>query len=137
MVCRNLFNNTVLVGALAENSACAFLENQGLTLIEKNFIALNANGKQIGEVDLIMQDAESLVFIEVKKRSYDDYGNVLEMVNKQKQSRIICTAKRYLLEKEKYDKVYCRFDVIGISPDEENPHFQRIEWIKNAFEVQY
>lgn len=130
-------NNTVFIGALAESKACDFLEKQGLTLIEKNFFVINAQGKKIGEIDIIMRDKEFLVFIEVKKRSRKDYGDVLEMVSKQKQSRLIRTATHYLLRNYRYEKEYCRFDVIGMSPDKKTPGIQKIEWIKNAFEVQY
>ena len=123
-------NSSVFIGALAESEACDFLEKHGLTLIEKNFFVLNAQGKKIGEIDIIMRDKEFLVFIEVKKRGRKDYGDALEMISKQKQSRLIRTAIHYLLRNYSYDKEYCRFDVIGISKD-------KIEWIKNAFEVQY
>ena len=133
----NSSTNNPLIGALAENDACDFLITQGLHLIEKNFLVINSQGKRTGEIDLIMRDDISLVFVEVKKRNSDDYGNVLEMISKQKQSRIIRTATHYLVQHNCYDKVYCRFDVVGISPDEKTPSIQKIEWIKNAFEVQY
>ena len=82
-------NNNVSIGAIAENDACTFLVNHGLKLIEKNFSVTNAQGKSIGEIDLIMRDKEFLVFIEVKKRGSEDYGDPIEMVTKQKQSKII------------------------------------------------
>lgn len=129
-------NNNVSIGAIAENDACTFLQNHGLTLVEKNFSVTNAQGKSIGEIDLIMRDKEFLVFVEVKKRKREDYGDPLEMVTKQKQSKIIRTATHYLVRNYSYYKEYCRFDVVGISPNINQPCNQKFEWIKDAFQVQ-
>lgn len=137
MASRSLSNSNVFIGTLAESDACAFLENRGLKLVEKNFTVINEIGKKIGEIDLIMRDKEFLVFIEVKKREREDYGDVLEMITPQKQSRLIRTARHYLVRHYSYYKEYCRFDMIGISPDEKAGHIQKIEWIKDAFQVQY
>lgn len=113
------------LGRSAENDACHYLTQQGLQLIEKNYTC------QHGEIDLIMRDKDYTVFVEVRLRQNCDFGSSLESVTPYKQRCIILAAKTYLLERNLYDKVDCRFDVVGIESD------FKILWIKNAFEVQY
>ncbi|PJB10787.1 MAG: YraN family protein [Gammaproteobacteria bacterium CG_4_9_14_3_um_filter_38_9] len=138
MVNRSLFKkNSTAIGKLAEKDAQHFLEQHGLTLLEKNFITYNSNGKKTGEIDLIMQDGLCLVFTEVKARSNTAYGNTLETISKQKQNRLIQAATQYLIQKNMYNSAYCRFDVIGIAWNQQNIQTEQIMWIKNAFEVQY
>lgn len=108
-------------GQQAENRALDYLEKQGLTLIERNFHSRR------GEIDLIMEDNNSLVFIEVRYRKSTKYGSALESVNAQKQARIIHTAEYYLQQKPSHYLAY-RFDVIGLSPD-------NINWVKDAFQL--
>lgn len=119
------------IGQLAESQAADFLIKQGLTLKEKNYCVKG------GEIDLVMQHGNYLVFVEVKMRGNLNYGNTLELVEKPKRFRIIHAAKWYLLEHNLYDTAFCRFDVVGISPDRNNPTKHKITWIKNAFEVEY
>lgn len=126
-----------LIGQRSENDAQRFLEKHGLILLEKNFIAYNSAGKKTGEIDLIMQDNHYLVFTEVKARSNSDYGDVFEMISRQKQSCVIRAAKHYLIQKDLYNSALCRFDVIGITWNKINAETDEIVWIKNAFEVQY
>lgn len=125
--------SSIEIGNLAEYNANEFLKKQGLMSIEKNFIAYNPAGKKVGEIDLIMRDKHYYVFVEVKLRKHDDHGDVLEMITSKKQARIILAAKYYLLRHGLWDRVFCRFDVIGISPQKKQTP---ILWIKNAFEVQ-
>lgn len=129
--------NTTQIGALAETDACTFLEKNGLILIEKNFTTLDANGKKNGEIDLIMQDKQHLVFIEVKMRNSPIFGDAVEMVSPQKKSRLIRTATCFLVNQQKFNYTYCRFDVVGIAPCTSAQHHNRITWIKDAFQVQY
>jgi putative endonuclease len=110
-------------GIMAEDEACDYLQQYGLRLIEKNYRS------QIGEIDLIMQDADYIVFIEVRFRKKADYGNTLETITPGKQRRIIRTALLYLQEKNILEKVNCRFDCIGIDS------LQNKVWIKDAFQV--
>ncbi|MCX7124975.1 MAG: YraN family protein [Gammaproteobacteria bacterium] len=126
-------NSSTDIGNLAELNACQFLEKNGLRFVEKNFIAHNPDGKACGEIDLIMRDKKYYVFVEVKSRQQDDYGDALSMVTPQKQARIIRATKYYLLRHGLWDKADCRFDVVGISPEKAEP----IIWIKDAFQVQY
>ena len=129
--------NTTDVGNFAEDLAQHFLEKKGLCLIEKNFVTYDLQGKKNGEIDLIMRDQTHLVFVEVKSRKSKQYGDAIEMISTSKRANIIRTAKYYLVQNQLYDREYCRFDVVGITPSAENPQQPKITWIKNAFEVEY
>jgi putative endonuclease len=110
-------------GALAEARAEAFLVAQGLVKHAKNYRC------KLGEIDLIMQHEDTLVFIEVRLRSHSSFANAAESVTIRKQQKIINTAQYYLQEHNLTDKAHCRFDVIAFS------HNDQPEWIKNAFSV--
>jgi Holliday junction resolvase-like predicted endonuclease len=71
----------------------------------------------------------------MRKRS--DHGAPIEMIPKQKQTNIIHAATIYLIRNYLFCKVFCRFDVVGISPASENQQTPDITWIKDAFQVQY
>jgi len=111
-------------GALAEDQALAFLRQQGLRLMERNFRC------QLGEIDLIMRDGPQTVFVEVKFRSQTRYGEAIATVTHSKQCKIIKAATVYLQKKGWFDKKSCRFDVVAL---EHNPDQPKIQWIKNAF----
>ncbi len=115
---------TQALGKSAEEATCKHLKKQGLKLIEENY------ERNFGEIDLIMKDGEIYVFIEVRLRNPDSYTTGLESVTKSKQSKIKKTATAYLLEKNLWNKVYCRFDVVGVTQTDEDYQF---DWIENAF----
>lgn len=112
--------DTLEIGHLAEKKVCAFLEAKGLKLLMRNYHCA------FGEIDLIMRDAQEIVFIEVRTRSTTVYGSAIESVTLTKQRKLIKTATHYLQKQRWFDKVQCRFDIIGISEG-------RMEWIKDAF----
>lgn len=112
--------DTRSIGQQAENAACAFLEKKGLKLLIRNYHC------KLGEIDLIMQDNEDIVFIEVRKRMHADFASALESVTYTKQQKIIKTATFFLQNKGWLDKACCRFDVVGLSDG-------RIDWVKDAF----
>ena len=109
-------------GLAAESRACAFLEAQGLRLLQRNYRLRS------GEIDLIMRDATHLVFIEVRYRSSNRYGGALQSVDFRKQQRIMRTARHFLLCNP-YD-LPVRFDVIALEG-------QVIRWIQHAFEAEH
>ncbi len=113
------------IGAEAEAAACAFLEARGLRLRTKN------HSCHSGELDLVMSEGETIVFVEVRKRKHTQYGNGIESVQPDKQARLMKAATHYLIEKELYDRVYCRFDIISIN------QAGYITWIKDAFTINY
>lgn len=110
---------------MAEEYSKAYLEQQGLVWVCSNYFC------PAGEIDLIMRDQATLVFVEVRYRKDLDFGESVETVIRRKQYRLIKTAWHYLLQTNEIDKVDGRFDIIGLTPGE------KIYWIQNAFEVEY
>jgi putative endonuclease len=100
--------------------ALKYLEGKGMRLIERNFRC------RVGEIDLIMQDGASLVFVEVRLRTNPAFVSAGESISHRKQARIVAAANQYLAGKR---EVPCRFDCILL--DKLDP--ESIEWIKNAF----
>ena len=109
-------------GTDAELLACAYLQKCGLNLLARNFRSPR------GEIDLIMQDGEFLVFVEVRYRRSDAFGSAAETVSAAKRARIVTTADYYLQRQPAEPP--CRFDVIAVGGNA--PH--RIEWIQDAFQ---
>jgi len=112
------------IGKAAEEIACNFLRKKGLRLVSRNFCC------RAGEIDLIMQDSEHLVFVEVRYRKTQLFGGGVASISYGKQQKILKTAHYYLLKNKLHERVACRFDVIAVS---ELPSGQHIEWIENAF----
>jgi putative endonuclease len=111
-------------GARWEKTAESFLRNHGLKLLQRNFAS------RFGEIDLIMEDEKTIVFVEVKYRKNNEHGSGADAVTFHKQNRISRTAGWYLSKNPHRAEQYCRFDVISIDPQSRN---QGIKWIKNAF----
>lgn len=88
----------------------------------------------MGEIDLIMQDTDYLVFIEVRFRKSSYFGTAVETVTVQKQRRLIRTAEYFLMQHPGLAELPCRFDVIGIELDK-NTHQPEYTWLKNAFDL--
>ncbi len=114
---------TYELGIAAENQALAFLAQQGLQLIIRNYRCYS------GEIDLIMRDQRDVVFVEVRKRTWQDYGTALESITYGKRKKLIRAATHFLQLKRWLYKINSRFDVVLIQ------HQDEIEWIKHAFEV--
>ncbi|GAB3541233.1 YraN family protein [Noviherbaspirillum agri] len=109
-----------LAGDAAEDRALQYLQQQGLKLVERNF---RCKG---GEIDLIMRDRDTLVFVEVRKRASGRYGGAAASVTASKQARLVIAAQTYLQRLR--DQPACRFDVVAI----ENGS---LEWLKNAIDA--
>ncbi len=113
--------NTHLIGNEGEETACQFLKDNGIQVVERNFRT------RYGELDIICKDGKLLIFVEVKAKNTDNFGKPYEMVTGRKKRKLIATAKNYLLDKginpEKSD---WRIDIISISKGKE------IQWLKNA-----
>ena len=115
------------IGDQAELLALRHLENAGLIIVTQNYRS------RLGEIDLIMRDDDTLIFVEVRYRKSARFGTALESVNHQKQLRIIQTAQHYLQQNES-DSLEYRFDVVAISS---NDNTTDIVWVKNAFQMTY
>ncbi len=95
-------------GALYEQRAALFLENEGYRVLERNFRCRQ------GEIDLIALDGKCLVFLEIKYRRDDRLGSGAEAVGFAKQQRIIRCAEYYLAKHAQYAAMPCRFDVVSV-----------------------
>ncbi len=107
-------------GEQSEQLACDYLLQQGLQIKDRNFRC------KYGELDIIMQESNTLVIVEVRFRKSDKYGGALESITRKKQSRIIAATQYYLMKNKLRNTI--RFDVIALSTDTD------INWIKNAFQ---
>ena len=115
--------NLKAAGRAGEAEAAVYLEKHGLRILERNYRC------RLGEIDLIVQDSETVVFVEVKNRRRGESGSSLEAVPAEKQKKIARIADYYLTRILKTERVPCRFDVVGIDGGE-------ITWVKNAFQKQ-
>jgi putative endonuclease len=111
-------------GAWGEDFACAYLEQQGLQLISRHYHS------RYGEIDLIMQHQQILIFVEVRYRRSANYGSSAESVNFRKQQKIILTAQEYLQNLSEIPM--CRFDVLAIMGTRQAA---TLEWIQDAFQA--
>lgn len=120
----NLFRPGMESGSKAEELAKQHLEQQGLVTLIQNFRCRR------GEIDLIMQQGKTLVFVEVRYRKSAAFGSPAETVTKSKQRKIITAANYYLTGSGQHD-IGCRFDVVAIT----GQHPAKIEWITDAFQM--
>ncbi len=117
---------TRTVGAHLENIALSYLQGRGLQLVCRNFQC------KLGEIDLIMQDGQTLVFVEVRYRRSERYGLAVETVDWRKQRKLIRTAQVYLNLRRLSQSRPCRFDILGITLRGEKSEYH-FDWIPNAF----
>jgi putative endonuclease len=109
-----------LLGRSAEARAEAFLQAQGLKPVARNWRC------RFGEIDLVMQDGATLVFVEVRLRSRGDFGDAAASVTAAKQKKLLAAARQYLAALKDWPP--CRFDVVAWGGD--GPP----QWIRNAFD---
>ena len=110
-----------LPGRDAERQAEAFLESRGLAAVTRNWRC------RFGEIDLVMRDGGTLVFVEVRLRSRGDFGGAAASVTAAKQKKLLAAARQYLAGLREMPP--CRFDVVALSGPGCDP-----EWIRNAFD---
>lgn len=110
------------IGLFGQTLAETFLKQKGLTLVHRNFRT------RLGEIDLIMKDASTLVFIEVKTRRHCGKGSPLASVHAGKQQQILTMAQIYLTtQRPQFQNI--RFDVVGVLLG--TPAI--LQWVKRAF----
>lgn len=110
-------------GAQAEQLAAQYLLQQGLKLVVQNYRS------RFGEIDLIMLDGTTIVFIEVRLRRNADFGGAAASIDARKQKRIISTAQQYLASLARVPP--CRFDAVLL----DDAQGRNMQWLKNAFDA--
>ena len=113
---------TGVTGGEKESIACAYLEGRGLRLVERNYRCRR------GEIDLVMRESQTLVFVEVRYRRSSRFVSPAETVDVHKQRRLAAAAADYLQRNP--SKLPCRFDVLAMTGED------RIDWIRDAFYVE-
>lgn len=108
-------------GSDAEQIAVLYLQRRHLIPVTQNYRC------RFGEIDLIMRDGITLVFIEVRMRSHEMFGGAAASITPSKQAKLLRTARHYLAELN--HEPPCRFDVVLLS----GTNGQEIEWIRDAF----
>ncbi len=115
-------------GEDAELACYHYLKKNGLKPVTKNFHCRH------GEIDIIMLDNKTLVFVEVRFRKNNHFGDGLESITANKQNKLRRTAELYLQKNKQYKNA--RFDVVSMSksitPNEKTPCFT-FDWVSNAF----
>jgi putative endonuclease len=113
------------LGSKGEDLAVTFLRKKGFRIISRNY------KNYIGEIDIIAQDGETVVFIEVKTRANDSFGFPFESVHRRKRQKLRNLALLYL--KKAGEELPVRFDVLSITCTESGG--MEIDHIQDAFEV--
>jgi len=115
-------------GKKGEKAAESYLKKQGYRILKKNYRT------KIGEIDLIAEHKNVLVFIEVKSRTDAALEHPFMAVTPRKQKKIAQTASCFLVENKVGDREI-RFDVVSILPDNKNPDALQVEILQDAFRV--
>ncbi len=121
---RQRHSQTAQTGAKAEADAEQYLKQHKLKSVANNYRC------RYGEIDLVMKNDNTLVFVEVKFRRSHSHGYAEEMVTAAKQQKIIAAAEHFLSNHSQYQQYNCRFDVVAVAYDNSQQH---INWIKDAF----
>lgn len=114
-------SNSQAAGKAAEDRALAYLEKQGLILLERNYRSPR------GEIDLVVEDGDTLVFVEVRYRNNARFGGPLASVDWRKQQKLTACAHHYLAHHPSNRPV--RFDVVALDGSKQP------QWIRDAFQV--
>lgn len=113
-------------GKTAEALALHYLQSHKLSLIASNWQC------PYGELDLIMTDKQHLVFIEVRYRKQNQWGDAAATITATKRQKLITAARLFLQKNSQFASKPCRFDVIAMTGELNNP---TISWLPNAFSL--
>jgi putative endonuclease len=113
------------LGTRGEKLACQFLKRSGYKILYRNF-----RGRTGGEIDIVCRDGDTLVFVEVKTRTREDFGRPFEAIDRDKRKRISRGGLAWLRLLNDPDILF-RFDVVEVIIAKEAP--PRLELIRNAF----
>ncbi|WP_019531269.1 YraN family protein [Dasania marina] len=111
-------------GQQVEQLAAKYLTRHQLRVLAFNYRCRR------GEIDIIMLDGETIVFVEVRYRRSNSHGTPLETVDFRKQQKLLITAEHYL--QQHFQNAPCRFDVISAHCDPVSAELC-FDWVKNAF----
>ncbi|MBS8241996.1 YraN family protein [Marinobacter lipolyticus] len=114
------------IGTQTEAVAARYLQSRGVSILERNVY------NRGGEIDLIGQDGDTLVFFEVRFRGLNSLVGAAESITPSKQRKLIRAASFYL-HRNGLSSAPCRIDVVAIAPGEVSKY--RIQWIKNAIQA--
>jgi putative endonuclease len=115
-----------VAGDAFEQRACAELERAGLKLLARNYSTRH------GELDLVMRDGDTVVFVEVRYRKSTSHGDAAASVTASKQSKLILAAQHWLGAHPQHARRPCRFDVVSYDGP---AGAVRSEWLRGAFEA--
>lgn len=111
-------------GAGVEAAACAYLCREGLRPLAANATA------RFGELDLVMLDGDTVVFVEVRYRRSARFGDGAASIDARKRRRLVLAARQFLGRERRFQDAPCRFDVVDASGDPEAP---TLRWLRDAF----
>jgi len=106
-------------GAQAEEHALQFLLAQGLKLRTRNYTC------RLGEIDLVLEEGKTVVFVEVRQRSSEAFGGAAESITQRKRKKLLATARHYLAGQHTLPA--CRFDAVLVDGA------GQVQWIRDAF----
>ena len=115
-----------LFGQAGESAAEQYLRRKGYRIVARNLRS------PVGELDLVAEDGQVLVFVEVKARRTDTFGGAIHAVHERKQKKLIQLAAQYLARHHIKNRL-CRFDVVLLQGTDAAA--SQIEHIQNAFEI--
>lgn len=111
-------------GNVFEDRAYAALQGAGLALLTRNYYTRH------GELDLVMLDRQTVVFVEVRYRQNARCGSALDSVTAGKQAKLILAAQKWLVSNPKHAHRACRFDVVCYDGPRDQAH---MTWLRDAF----
>ncbi|WLH00207.1 YraN family protein [Pseudomonas beijingensis] len=110
-------------GRDAEGQALAHLQQHGLRLVAQNWLCKR------GELDLVMLDGDTVVFVEVRYRKNTQWGGALDSIDERKRRKLVFAAQYFLQRESRWADYPCRFDVVAIDSDA-----AQLNWLQNAFD---
>jgi len=119
-------DNRKRLGIWGEDCACSFLESQGFSIVDRNIRSPH------GEIDILAQKDNQLVFVEVKTRSNTAYGYPEEAVTEGKIQHMAASIEWYLDQQNKFNSNW-RVDVISVIGKPGSKKSPKIDWWQNEF----
>jgi putative endonuclease len=113
-----------IAGAAAEDAACAHLLAAGCQLLARNV------GFRVGELDLVMREVNTIVFVEVRMRRDDRFGGAAASIDAGKRRKVARAAQAWLAAHPRMAQAACRFDIVAVTNDADGP---RCVWLRSAF----